>query len=34
MYLEGIFNQDGIHCYGTNTYIDGIEIESINDQAV
>lgn len=28
----GIFNQDGIHCYGTNTYIDGIEIESINDQ--
>lgn len=26
----GIFDQDGVHCYGTNTYIDAIEIDRLN----
>lgn len=30
----GITNQDDIHCYGTNTDIDGIEIEEIEDEGI
>jgi ABC-2 type transport system ATP-binding protein len=30
----GIFRNDGVHCYGTNTYIDRIDIPTVKDYGV